>query len=214
MHKAHRLAKLYNGNMNDPMIKESVQRKTDDEVPDDNSSGKFGRKNLYGEDPARAAAASGVNREPVPFSLQHLQSAKEKMKHAAERFDEHTSARLKSFDSKEIYADDLQDLLFRIFLIKMSPPECSALVHEFDNDGSGSVDYGEFLTAFFRLAHEHKQDLTLEADYMSHKVRKRIAKEDAKVSERFAKSSVVKVPKNYTAKDLHSALDKVAMCSR
>ena len=112
-----------------------------------------------------------VPREPVPFSQHHLLSAKEKLEHAAERFDEHTSTRLKSIELKEIFWDDLQDLLFRIFLIKMSPPECAALVHAFDNDDSGSVDYGEFLTAFFRLAHEHKQELDLEADYTSHKVR-------------------------------------------
>ena len=61
------------------------------------------------------------------------------------------------------------------------------MIHDFDADDSGSVDYGEFLTSFFRLSVEHKQELSLEADYTSHKVRDKMKAKEKKAIEKFAK---------------------------
>ncbi|GMH57144.1 hypothetical protein TrST_g13314 [Triparma strigata] len=209
--KAQRLAKLYNGNIGDGHIRKSVEKRTDDEVPDKGFVGGYRNGlNLFGEE---AQTQKTRVRDKINFTRRDLEVAHEKLKHAAERFDEHTSRRLKSFDEKEIFADDLQDLLFRIFLVKTTLPECAALIHDFDADDSGSVDYGEFLTSFFRLSVEHKQELSLEADYTSHKVRDKMKAKEKKAIEKFAKSQNVVVKQNYGLRDLHSGLDKIAIKS-
>ncbi|GMH84975.1 hypothetical protein TL16_g10084 [Triparma laevis f. inornata] len=208
--KAQRLAKLYNGNIGDGLIRKSVEKRTDDEIgPDGGFSANFRNGlNLFGEE-----VQTNKTRKPVPFTRKDLEAAHEKLKHAAERFDEHTSKRLKSFDDKEIHADALQDLLFRIFLVKTTIQECAALIHDFDADNSGTVDYGEFLTSFFRLALVHKEELSLEADYTSHKVRDKMKAKEKKAIERFASSQNVNVKQNYGLRDLHSGLDKIAVKS-
>jgi hypothetical protein len=99
-------------------------------------------------------------------------------------YDDFTSAALRRFDDKDIYPPVLQDLLFRVFMIKFTLPECAAIVSDFDKDGSGSVDYSEFLTSFFRVAFAHKQELALEQDYAAHKVRDKMEREEEVVKKK------------------------------
>jgi hypothetical protein len=148
---------LYNGNIEDPIIKRSVQKRTDDEK-DGAPDGSFFVL------PGNHSDAGSIRtvRDPIPFNKSHLRSAKEKMNLASEKYDEFTSDALRRFDDKEIYPEVLQDLLFRVFMVKFSLPECAAIVSDVDKDNSGSLDYAEFLTSFFHLAFNHKQELALE----------------------------------------------------
>ena len=197
--KAQRLAKLYNGNIDDGIIKSSVQRRhlldSSNDVNVNNMSGRVSPSLRGG------------------FKKSHLTSAREKLKIAAQNFNDSASNALKRFEEKELFPEDLQDLLYRVFLLKFTIAECVAIVAEFDKDNSGSVNYAEFLTSFLRLAFNNKTEMTLEQDYTSQMAREKMERDQVLMEQKFASSQAVKIRSDYTAADLHLALDRVAICS-
>lgn len=71
--------RLYNGNINDSIIKKSVQRKLDNEKEGWDPLASF---TLTGN---QSETASTRPREPIAFNKYHLQSAKEKLEQASEK---------------------------------------------------------------------------------------------------------------------------------
>jgi hypothetical protein len=190
--KALRLAKLYNGNASDPIIKQSVRRSLDDDPSsDDVGSGVTSLRSLASLSDLASASAASQHREPILYSKWHLESALEKLRRAAARYDEHASKRLKSFEEKLIHPDVLHDLIFRVFMVKLSLPECQAVIDHFDRDASGVLDYAEFLNCFFRIASEQKRDSNNDNKYTATKMRSKI--------EKFDKLSTEKVRRNTSA---------------
>ena len=142
-----------------------------------------------------------------------MKTGLKKMAKAADRYDKATSVGLKSFDEKEITAFALQDLMYRVFMTKLTASESSALIDHFDKDGSGTVDYAEFLISFFQLASKQKEKTLLENEYNTRLVRQKVERQEKEDMEKFAKTSVVSVTDDYTADNLRVALDKVAIAS-
>eukprot|EP00620_Florenciella_sp_RCC1587_P019114 CAMPEP_0182578550 /NCGR_PEP_ID=MMETSP1324-20130603/41358_1 /TAXON_ID=236786 /ORGANISM="Florenciella sp., Strain RCC1587" /LENGTH=77 /DNA_ID=CAMNT_0024794505 /DNA_START=8 /DNA_END=238 /DNA_ORIENTATION=+ len=49
-----------------------------------------------------------------------------------------------------------KEQLFRVFNIRLTPPELGALMKFFDKDGDGVIDCSEFLITFFKVGFEEK----------------------------------------------------------
>ena len=175
--KGARLAKLYNGNMDDPLIKRSVRQSHDEATPGDPGST---LQSISSLDDLASANSTALNRTAIPYHPRHLTTALEKLKLAASRYDEHAAHALKSCLEKVMYPDVLHDLIFRTFMVKLQLPECQAVIDHFDRDGSGILDYSEFLNCFLRLSFEQKGIARIDSEYTANKIRAKLEDFDRK----------------------------------
>jgi len=210
---------LYNGNFDDKNIKQSVTRKfgktassTASQGPNFSASSTLNPKFSLSFNPSNSQTLENTLNS-IPFTRHDVKSGLKKMTQAADRYDKSTSIGLKAFDEKEITPLALQDLMFRVFMTKLSSAEASGLIDHFDKDNSGTVDYAEFLIAFFQLASQQKEKTMLEIEYNTMVARDKMVKQETLDIKKFAKTSVVQVSDDYTFDDLQSALDKVGVTS-
>ena len=129
--KAKRIARLYSASFGDDLVRhEAVRPKC---LPDLKSQ-------------ARRVKMKGCD----------LERALERVSRIALTYRPEKVPGLKACLMKELTIDDLKDMLFRNFRLRMPLGELVALFKYMDADGSGSISYVEFLVFLTRLSIKEK----------------------------------------------------------
>ena len=117
---------------------------------------------------------------------------------------------LKACLMKELTIDDLKDMLFRNFRLRMPLGELVALFKYMDADGSGSISYVEFLVFLTRLSIKEKSAEKLRVATENKAMIAKTRQREHDFEERFIKKVRLELPDTFTAHELQSSIEKIS----
>lgn len=144
------------------------------------------------------------------FGEQDMQTAVQKLKDAAYRFDKNIPGcpSLGAFATASITAFDFREQLKRLFNLRLKPRELGALLTYFNADEQGNVACNVFLMQFLKMGYDERQERVVRDRLREQEVAERRAEEDAQKAKRAEDKLVVRV-KAYSEDDFSSAMAKL-----